>query len=93
MENVCLFVKEFESQVLEQLRLFAVDVALKENPTGWWVVHEDRMENWKKYRHLFKRQITHKTEEGECSKTVQTSQNGSHFSITHTMEKLGKKKR
>jgi len=55
MENVCLFVKEFESQVLEQLRLFAVDVALKENPTGWWVVHEDRMENWKKYRHLFKR--------------------------------------
>jgi len=44
--DVATFFLEFEDVVVEQQRLLALDVALRETPARWWVAHKISIQDW-----------------------------------------------
>jgi hypothetical protein len=40
------FLKHYEDEVLENKRLLALDIALKDTPTRWWGAHKETIKDW-----------------------------------------------
>lgn len=52
LTNVTTFFMEFETVIVEQHRLLALDVALKATPTRWWVTHNQHIQDWSQRKRL-----------------------------------------
>jgi hypothetical protein len=46
LNNLEMFLLEFEEVVPVQQRLLALDEALKDNPTRWWGTHKKNIMDW-----------------------------------------------
>jgi hypothetical protein len=44
--------KNYEEEVLENQRLLALDIALKETPARWWGVHKETIQGWYQSKRL-----------------------------------------
>jgi hypothetical protein len=40
------FLTNYEEEVLENQRLLALDIALKETPARWWGAHKETIQDW-----------------------------------------------
>jgi hypothetical protein len=40
------FLTNYEEEVLENQRLLALDISLKETPKIWWGVHKETIQGW-----------------------------------------------
>jgi len=54
LTDTIFFVKVFSLQVLEQQRLLALYVFLKETLARWWAAHKQGMKYWSQCRRLMK---------------------------------------
>jgi hypothetical protein len=43
---------KYEEEVLENHRLLALDIALKETPARWWGVHKETIQDWYQCKQL-----------------------------------------
>jgi hypothetical protein len=46
------FLKKYEDKVLENQRLLALDIALKETPARWWGAHKETIQDWYQCKRL-----------------------------------------
>jgi hypothetical protein len=46
------FLTNYEEEVLENQRLLALDIALKETPARWWGTHKETIQDWYQCKRL-----------------------------------------
>jgi hypothetical protein len=56
------FLTNYEEEVLENQRLLALDIALKETPARWWGTHKEMIQDWYQCKRLL--HIRFGTEQG-----------------------------
>jgi hypothetical protein len=56
------FLTKYEEEVLENQRLLALDIALKETPARWWGAHKETIQDWYQCKRLLR--IRFGTEQG-----------------------------
>ena len=48
------FIEDFEEQVLRELRIQALDIALKATPARWWGTHKQNLQVWDQVKIIMK---------------------------------------
>jgi len=54
LTTVDIFLDEFESEVLEEHRFQALELALGATPSRWWGTHKEIFAGWKEYRRMMR---------------------------------------
>jgi hypothetical protein len=49
-----VFLTQYEDEVLENQRLLALDIALKATPARWWGTHKETIKDWYQCKRLLR---------------------------------------